>query len=296
MITVFTPTYNRKALLPRLKKSLESQTSQDFEWLIVDDGSCDATNEYIETIRKSSKLNIRYYYQKNGGKHIAFNKGLDLARGDYFLCVDSDDFLVDNAIEIIEENVKKIDKNIIGLIFRMDYGEMNINTTWTTIDKKMLFPDEIKERYGITESALVTRTSVLQKYRFPIIRNKSGDIEKFSPEGLLYNQIVKDGMYMAINKTIYIGEYQNDGLTNNLFTKTWVENYNTVLVALNNRYDYSKCYSFSIKSKARLKTIMNINALCMKLKLSIWENTPSIFLSVVLYIPSILFRKVRFGK
>lgn len=296
MITVFTPTYNRKKLLSRLKDSLENQTNQNFEWLIVDDGSCDATNDYINTIIKTSKLNIRYHYQQNAGKHIAFNKGLDLAKGDYFLCVDSDDYLVENAIEIIEDNVKKIDEKTIGLIFRMEYGDRNISSIWDTIDQKLLFPDETKERYGITETVLVTRTSVLKKYRFPIIRNKDGDIEKFSPEGLLYNQTVTDGPYKAINQIIYIGEYQNDGLTNNLFTKTWVENYNTVLVALSNRYNYSKRYSFSIRVKARFKTIMNINALCMELKLNIWEHTPSVFLSILLYVPSFLFGKVRFGK
>jgi len=84
MITVFTPTYNRKEKLHNLYLSLLNQFNCDFEWLIVDDGSTDGTKEFIEDIRTNSKIDINYYYKNNGGKQSAYNFALDKMKGDKF--------------------------------------------------------------------------------------------------------------------------------------------------------------------------------------------------------------------
>ena len=70
MITVFTPTYNRAHLLPRLYESLCRQTFTDFEWVIVDDGSVDNTKGIVNKFLVDSVefLGIRYFYQENGGR------------------------------------------------------------------------------------------------------------------------------------------------------------------------------------------------------------------------------------
>ena len=88
MITIFTPAYNRKNTLPRLYESLKRQSDKDFEWLIVDDGSKDGTDKLIENYKKENILNIRYFYQENGGKQRAVNNGVKMAEGDYFFIVD----------------------------------------------------------------------------------------------------------------------------------------------------------------------------------------------------------------
>lgn len=97
--TVFTPTYDRASTLPRVKTSLEAQTFRDFEWLIVDDGSADGTRDLVAGWIESSPLTIRYVYQENAGKHVAFNLGVREARGDLFLTIDSDDECVPRALE-----------------------------------------------------------------------------------------------------------------------------------------------------------------------------------------------------
>ena len=111
-ITVFTPTFNRAHLLFRLYKNLKQQTFSNFEWVIVDDGSIDNTKDIVLDFIKEGVLNIRYHYQKNSGKHIAINKGLDLAQGEWFFIVDSDDFLISNALSFLDntfsDHVKKI--------------------------------------------------------------------------------------------------------------------------------------------------------------------------------------------
>ena len=101
MITVFTPSYNRKNELKKLYDSLLKQDNKDFEWLIVDDGSSDDTGSYIKKIKKDNKININYIYKENGGKQSAYNMGLDKAKGNIFLCIDSDDILKKNILNII---------------------------------------------------------------------------------------------------------------------------------------------------------------------------------------------------
>ena len=101
-ITVFTPTYNRKDTLQRLYRSLCAQTVFDFEWLIVDDGSTDGTEAAAGSF-SSALFPVRYIKKENGGKHTAYNLALQQATGTYFLCVDSDDLLVPDAMEALRE-------------------------------------------------------------------------------------------------------------------------------------------------------------------------------------------------
>jgi len=99
--TVFTPTFNRKNLLEKLYKSLQNQTFRDFEWLIVDDGSTDGTDEKVKEFINENKLNIRYFYTENGGKQRAYNFAVQKAEGELFICLDSDDEYINKGLEII---------------------------------------------------------------------------------------------------------------------------------------------------------------------------------------------------
>ena len=97
MISVFTPTYNRAYILPILYESLKWQTCHDFEWIIVDDGSTDNTEEIVCSWQKEKKdFPIVYRKQQNGGKHTTINHGVSLARGEWLFIVDSADLEVKN--------------------------------------------------------------------------------------------------------------------------------------------------------------------------------------------------------
>lgn len=216
--TVFTPTYNRKELLKRLYNSLCKQTKKDFEWVIVDDGSTDETRELVnEFINEKNEFNIIYKKQENGGKHRAINTGLDIANGQVFAIVDSDDYLTEDAIKKIKIgfnaiNNKKNEIKFAGIAFQRGYSNTKaIGKTFNGnfIDAK----SNERDKYNIKGDKFeVFYTNVLQENKFPEIEN-----EKFISEALVWTRIATKGYYIRwYNDIIYICKYLEGGLTDRL--------------------------------------------------------------------------------
>lgn len=111
LITVFTPAYNRANTLPRVFEGLKKQTYKNFEWIIIDDGSSDNTKCVAENMLSEKVFfNITYKYQQNSGKHIAINRAVEIAKGEFFIILDSDDTCTDNALECFVEEWYKFPK------------------------------------------------------------------------------------------------------------------------------------------------------------------------------------------
>ena len=91
--TVVIPTYNRAQFLVEAVDSILKQTCQDFEVVIVDDGSTDDTHELVRQ-RFSQCSQVRYVWQENAERGAARNRGFAEARGDYVFFLDSDDLLL----------------------------------------------------------------------------------------------------------------------------------------------------------------------------------------------------------
>ena len=98
LITVFTPTYNRENTLRRCYESLIMQTSKNFVWQIIDDGSSDGTEELIHNFIADEKIEIMYIKKQNGGKVSAINKSLEITKTELWICLDSDDYFFPDAI------------------------------------------------------------------------------------------------------------------------------------------------------------------------------------------------------
>lgn len=216
LITVFTPTYNRAKLLPRLHKSLQEQTKKNFEWLIVDDGSTDNTKKIIETTieKNKDKFPIRYFYKQNGGKHTAINYGVKKAKGELFLILDSDDSLPNYSLENIQNAYKKgkEKENFGGVCGLM--GHHNGNRIGCGFPTKVLYANTIELRYKfhITgDLSEVFRTRVLKENPFPEIIG-----EKFCPEILLWNRIAKKYKLYCFSDIIYFRDYLDGGLTDRI--------------------------------------------------------------------------------
>ena len=116
-LTIFTPVYNREKELIRLFNSLKEQSNLNFIWLIVDDGSKTSTKPLIDKFRNQCDFKIHFIYQENQGKHIAHNTAVLNCETEYFLCVDSDDILSPDAVEIVYHYLPKLEENNnIGMI------------------------------------------------------------------------------------------------------------------------------------------------------------------------------------
>ena len=100
-ITIFTPAYNRAHTIGRTYQSLCRQTCKDFEWLVVDDGSTDGTQQLVEGWIAENKIPIRYIYQENQGMHGAHNTAYRNIDTPLNTCIDSDDYMPDDAVEKI---------------------------------------------------------------------------------------------------------------------------------------------------------------------------------------------------
>ena len=210
-ITVFTPTYNRAYILENLYRSLQRQTYRDFEWLVVDDGSSDDTEELFQRwSREDNFFPIRYCKQENGGKCRAINRGLEQARGELFFTVDSDDYLTDDALEKVARWESELPKDGSYCGFAG-----NLGTAPDVTPNKPLpgdfFDGTAFDRYGIVEGerASVFFTEIHRRYLYPEFPG-----EKFMTEAVTWNRMANDGYKMRFyNDIIWIYEYKEDGLT-----------------------------------------------------------------------------------
>lgn len=212
-ITIFTPTYNRGWALPRVYESLLKQKNKDFKWLVIDDGSTDDTKDIIANWKRENKIEIEYICQRNSGKHVAINRMLDIVTTDLALILDSDDYLTENAIDVVQRDYDKLCKqgvDVCELIYlRADFSG-NIFGEKFLDDEKVVYPID----YLINKGQLGERASVIvMKYwkdeRFPVYEN-----EKFMGESVLWHKIYKKQIPVFIkNEVIYCMEYCETGLT-----------------------------------------------------------------------------------
>ena len=214
MITIFTPTYNRAYSLPRLYESLKKQTYNNFEWILVNDGSTDNTDEVVKPWLNDNVITINYIKQKNGGKHRAINKGIEVAKGDYFFIVDSDDFLPEDSLELVQQHIEEIknDTTFAGVCGTKCYP--NNQRVGGSFPYEILDTDSVSFRivHKIKgDMAEVWKTSVLKEFPFPEFEG-----EKFVTEAIVWNKIAKKYKLRYFNKNIYICEYLDDGLTKNI--------------------------------------------------------------------------------
>lgn len=242
-LTIFTPAYNRAHTIERTFQSLCRQTNKDFEWLIIDDGSSDNTKELILSkiikdtlsfppLNKESNENIetyfegnckdgfliRYFYQQNQGMHGAHNTAYKHINTELNTCIDSDDYMPDDAVDIIVNLWKERGNNKYAGIVGLDYADKGgiIGTE---------FPQDMKEttlngfylQGGRGDKKLVYRTDVIKKYpEYPTFKG-----ERYFSLGYKYLLIDQDYLLLTINKPLVIVDYQLDGSSFNMYRQYW---------------------------------------------------------------------------
>lgn len=211
-LTVFTPTYNRAHTIGLCYNSLLRQTSSNFKWLIIDDGSTDDTGDLVRNWITESKIHIEYYYQENQGMHGAHNAAYRLIDTELNVCIDSDDYLADNAVEIITSKWKKDGSNkyagIVGLDAKFD-GSI-IGTEFTELHTTI---SGFYMKGGCGDKKLVYRTSVIKEVpEYPVFEG-----EKYVGLGYKYQLIDLKYELLTINEVLCYVDYQTDGSSMNMY-------------------------------------------------------------------------------
>ena len=217
-LTIFTPAYNRAHTIGRTYESLLNQTCKDFEWLVVDDGSSDNTRQLIEGWIRENKIPIRYVYQENQGMHGAHNGAYRNIKTELNTCIDSDDYMPEDAVEKIVTFWKKHGSDKYAGIIGLDQTE----------DGKIIgteFPADMKEttlqgfyaQGGKGDKKMVYRTDIINRYpEYPLFEG-----ERYVSLSYKYILIDQDYKLLVLNEPLVTVEYQLDGSSYNMYRQYW---------------------------------------------------------------------------
>ncbi|NBH91947.1 glycosyltransferase family 2 protein [Duncaniella muris] len=218
-LTVFTPTYNRAHTLRRVYESLCTQTVREgFEWLVIDDGSTDFTRQLIEGFISEKRIPIRYIYKENGGLHTGYNTAYANIDSELCVCIDSDDFMPDDAVELI---LKKWDSEgsskyagLVGLDYYLDSD--------TPIGGKL--PDDMASCWlNELETRGIHRGDMKQVMRTELMKEVAPQIgypgeKNFNPVYMLL-QVCDRLPLLVINRNLCYVDYQTgiDSMSERIF-------------------------------------------------------------------------------
>ena len=231
-LSVFTPTYNRAHTLTRTYDSLCRQTNMDFKWIIIDDGSADNTRDLVSGwLENEDAFQIEYYWKENGGMHTAHNTAYEHINTELAVCIDSGDWMPDNAVELIIQRWKKYgSKNYCGIIALDVYADSG-NIVGTK------FPDnlfcckvfDLKRKYGvICDKKYVLRTEIIREYLpYPVFKG-----ERNMSVNYPYSQMCTKYDFLCCNDVYCIVDYQQGGLTKGIFSQ-YIKSPNSFLFTRN---------------------------------------------------------------
>lgn len=212
-LTIFTPTFNRATLLARCFESLKRQTCKQFIWMIIDDGSTDDTAQIAEAwTAEPLDFEIVYVYKRNGGLHTAYNTAIANIKTELCVCIDSDDFMPENAVEQILNCWEQRGSDAVAGIVGLDYDlSGNVIGDCLPDQNTVNLIDLLTGKYHIKngDRTNVVRTELYRKYapmkEFPGEKN-------FNPH-YLHLQISNEYDFLVLNKNLRYVDYQPCGMS-----------------------------------------------------------------------------------
>jgi glycosyltransferase involved in cell wall biosynthesis len=202
--TVFTPIYNRRHCLHRVWDSLCAQTDQDFEWVVIDDGSTDGVETLLAEYQAQAKFPMTVLSQVNQGKHVAWNRAVSIARGQFFVPADSDDEFVPETLQRFKEIWRAIPLKHqsrfsgVNVLCRDQNGKL----IGTQFPADLFVSDnlELSYRYKVTgEKWGCIRTDLLKMRPFP------GNVGSgYFPESWIWNWLALSYRGLCANEVLRI--------------------------------------------------------------------------------------------
>lgn len=217
MLTVFTPTFNRAECLKKGYEALCRQTCKEFVWLVVDDGSTDQTRLLVEQwSRQEKEFEVRYIYKENGGLHTGYNVAIANIDTELSVCIDSDDYMPDDAVEKILTFWKKEGSDKYAGIAALDAFEDGTIIGDPFPKQKSINILDVslgKYHYKNGDRKLVVRTALYKEVApMPSYENE----KNFNPH-LMHLQISEKYDFLIYNTVLCVVEYQEDGMSNGIF-------------------------------------------------------------------------------
>ena len=288
--SILTATYNRAKCLPKLYESLKKNKSNNYEieWLIMDDGSKDETENLIKDYIAKNEIEIKFFKQQNQGKMTAINNLAQYVTGEIWIECDSDDYFTDGAFDKIKDLYEKNKerKDIYAFAFlKIDQNGNNMGNTFKK-EETTMFDLYFKEG-GTGEKALAFITEVRKKYRYELEHN-----ERFVTEARMYHKMDKDYKMICNNEYMMVCEYQEEGYTKNI-NKEFVNNpfgYYMYFCEILNEMDM-KGVSFGKRLYIIKHFILFSEITKTTIKIKKIRNLLNKFLVSVLYIPGKLKSK-----
>ena len=212
-LTVFTPSYNRAYCLGNSYEALKRQSCKDFVWMIIDDGSSDNTQELVESWQKQDNgFDIIYIKKKNEGLHTGYNTAIEHSQTELMVCIDSDDYMPDDAVELITELWKKPHGDNIAGIMGMDFHPDGTPlapplTEEKTYNYLSMFSKHNKVPYG--DRKFVVRTDI---YRTVAPMKVFEGEKNFNPNYMLV-QIAFKYDFLVLNRNLCFVEESDVSMT-----------------------------------------------------------------------------------
>ncbi len=219
ILTVFTPAYNRAHTIERTYESLCRQTNKDFEWLVIDDGSTDNTRQLVEDWIKDNVIPIRYIYQENQGMHGAHNTAYKNIHTELNTCIDSDDWMPDDAVEKIVSFWKKYGSDEVAGFMGLDAKEDGsiIGGRFPQGLKETTLRGYYEDLNGYGDKKLVYRTSIIcNTPEYPLFEG-----ERYVGLDYRYHIIDEVLPLLVLNDVIVIVDYQDDGSSRGMWRQYW---------------------------------------------------------------------------
>ena len=216
MLTVFTPTFNRAECLKKGYEALCRQTCKEFVWLVVDDGSTDQTRLLVEQWSRQEKgFEVRYIYKENGGLHTGYNVAIANIDTELSVCIDSDDYMPDDAVEKILTFWKKEGSDKYAGIAALDAFEDGtiIGDPFPKQKSINILDVSLGKYHKNGDRKLVVRTALYKEVApMPSYENE----KNFNPH-LMHLQISEKYDFLIYNTVLCVVEYQEDGMSNGIF-------------------------------------------------------------------------------
>lgn len=286
------PIYNRENLINRTLNSIVKQTFLDYEVIVIDDGSIDKSNDIVKQfIKDNPNKKIKLETKINGGKHTALNRGIKIAEGKFFIILDSDDYLSDDALLMAHNLIESYDQKF-GIIGKAAYQDGSV--IGDCFEGKMEYIDYVDFHFGkgftirgnkFGDCFECNKTKLLKKNQFP-----EDPRTKFVPESYIFDKIGLEDKLVCSNNIFLIKEYQVDGISNNYETfmkKNYIGFLYKYIDDLDNIFIHRKVglfpRVFSWAKYWKLKEIDNKNGDLYVKKVSLLGNIVKISLPIILF-------------